>query len=318
MNLSYRIPGQDIVNCNGSFRRLGSYEKMDGFVVSSADGLQRFVFDSNLTEAAPIPTLDVPFEISKMDYMESIDKLLLAMKHAGLVKVVVSRVASHSFPTESKHSLFIKLCQTYPNALVYQFEDEYLGSWIGASPEVLLRRIKNNYFTMSLAGTKSNLDTTKSWTQKEYQEQALVTDYLKHELSNIGVDSIESEGPYDHNAGPITHLRTDITFDYDEKKENEIIAQLHPTPAVCGLPKDMAIEAISLIERHQRELYSGFIGIFSQENTFCYVNLRCAKIINNRLYAFLGGGITVDSIPEDEWEETENKSKTLFDLIEID
>ncbi|NBO61673.1 MAG: hypothetical protein EBU82_12015 [Flavobacteriia bacterium] len=91
--------------------------------------------------------------------------------------------------------------------------------------------------------------------------------------------------------------------------------QMHPTPAVCGIPPYLAQESIKSLERHQRELYTGVIGFMNPEQTHCYVNLRCAQIIDGMLHAYAGAGITADSDPEAEWIETENKSNTLFSLL---
>jgi isochorismate synthase len=128
-------------------------------------------------------------------------------------------------------------------------------------------------------------------------------------------ESVEVDGPYLHHAGPVEHLRTDITFNIDSKREGQLIQQLHPTPAVCGLPRNMAKQVYEALEIHRRELYTGYIGVFEAHQTHCYVNLRCAKLIDDELFAFVGGGITDESVPELEWAETENKSKTLFDLL---
>ena len=77
----------------------------------------------------------------------------------------------------------------------------------------------------------------------------------------------------------------------------------------------MARKAYEILESHTRELYTGYIGLFDELQTHCYVNLRCAKLIDDEIFAYVGGGITDESIPELEWKETENKSKTLFDLL---
>jgi isochorismate synthase len=213
-----------------------------------------------------------------------------------------------------RFSYFERLMQTYPQAFVYYFEDENLGSWIGATPEILLRRIDSHCFVMSLAGTKK-ANENRMWTEKEEIEQLLVTDFILEGINGLTLGNVDVDGPYLHQAGPVEHLRTDITFNIDSKREGRLIQQLHPTPAVCGLPRNMAKQVYEAFEIHRRELYTGYIGVFEAHQTHCYVNLRCAKLIDDELFAFVGGGITDESVPELEWTETENKSKTLFDLL---
>jgi isochorismate synthase len=284
-------------------------------VLSNASGTETYVFNQTPTKRSP-NTNEKPKVISRSVFKNQVHRIKKAID-LGLIKVVLSRITSKTITQSQQVGYFDRLCEAYPNAFVYHFEDESLGTWVGASPEILLRRVKNHFFTMSLAGTQK-ISENRKWTEKEQNEQLLVTDFICTELSAQNIETVEQMGPYDHVAGPVKHLRTDIGFDADPQFEKAFIQHLHPTPAVCGLPRNMAAEAILLVEEHDRELYSGFIGLFEPENTHCYVNLRCGKIIDEVLYAFVGAGITAESDPELEWLETENKSKTLFDLIEID
>ena len=99
------------------------------------------------------------------------------------------------------------------------------------------------------------------------------------------------------------------------QKPIQIADKLHPTPAVSGLPQKEAIELIDSIEEHERSLYAGCIGVLG-DRTDLFVNLRCAQLIENEYFLYLGGGFTKDSIAKKEWQETENKSRTLLDILE--
>jgi isochorismate synthase len=312
--LLYRLPGHEIQRFQGRFERIHHEDPFHGFVVSSSDGKQRFTFKVDKPMEEPIPSIILPEVAEEKAFIDAVQKLKIAIQHAGLIKVVLSRIVRETLGNTSIETLFQRMCTEYPNALVYCFVDRQLGTWIGASPEVLLRRIDRHYFLMSLAGTKRT-DETREWTEKETHEQRLVTDFLLNAIEPHTIEHQEIQGPYPHPAGPVTHLRTDITFTADAAIEKALIDTLHPTPAVCGLPREMASEAIAILESHNRELYSGFIGLFEKEQTHCYVNLRCAKVVENDLYAFVGAGITSDSNEQDEWRETENKSRTLLDLL---
>ena len=87
---------------------------------------------------------------------------------------------------------------------------------------------------------------------------------------------------------------------------------LHPTSAVCGMPLEESKKFILANESHERSFYSGYLGpVNIQNETELFVNLRCAKVFKNKLRLFSGAGITDDSIPEKEWEETELKCNIL-------
>jgi isochorismate synthase len=115
----------------------------------------------------------------------------------------------------------------------------------------------------------------------------------------------------------VIHLKTDISGKITTTSIHEIISSLHPTPAVSGVPRNDAQFLIQMLEHHSRELYTGFFGNFSNNSARLYVNLRCAQVIDNEVFLYLGGGFTLESIPELEFDETENKSKTLIKYMEL-
>ena len=316
MVLHYRIPGHELVTCHGQFHPIPMDETPRGFIVSNADGEKRFVFKTNPARPFVVQSQNPPHQAKKSEYIMAVDRITEGIHNSKLKKVVYSRVIKRALKQSKRFSYFECLMQTYPQAFVYYFEDENLGSWVGATPEILLRRIESHCFVMSLAGTKK-ANEHRAWTEKEEIEQTLVTDFILEGINGLTLGEVDVDGPYAHQAGPVEHLRTDITFNIDSQREMQLIQQLHPTPAVCGLPRNMAKQAYEAMEIHRRELYTGYIGVFDEQQTHCYVNLRCAKLIDDELFAYVGGGITDESVPELEWIETENKSKTLFDLLEI-
>jgi len=113
----------------------------------------------------------------------------------------------------------------------------------------------------------------------------------------------------------VKHLETNFEFSMKGVEPIVIADKLHPTPAVSGLPRKEAIELINSIEDHDRSLYAGCIGIVG-EQTKLFVNLRCAQYLDQEYFLYLGGGFTKDSESMKEWEETENKSRTLLDILE--
>ena len=186
------------------------------------------------------------------------------------------------------------------------------GCWIGASPELLLK--ENNQFieTVSLAGTKAKED---DWTEKEYHEQQVVTDYIASTLKPYTA-YIDVDGPFSVNAGFFEHLKSYISAQLNDKtKLYDLLKALHPTPAVGGMPKDLSKDFILKNEGYDRSFYAGFMGYQNKIASEYFVNLRCAKIYSNKVNLYVGGGIMPDSVPEKEWHETELKSKTIGELL---
>jgi isochorismate synthase len=96
----------------------------------------------------------------------------------------------------------------------------------------------------------------------------------------------------------------------------EFVDAMHPTPAVAGQPKEDAICFIKQLEPHDRDYYTGFLGPVSQDMEIdLFVNLRCLKITPGYLSLYVGGGITLDSDPADEWDETSWKVESLLKIM---
>lgn len=311
--LYYRFPGKTIVHKKGTFVPVEQFEE-GGFIISSFDKKKCFQFFENQDKKSEKREFNIVTTI-KADYLEQGAKLVNAIRALGLQKTVLSRIHSQDFDSEKSFALFELLEKTYPNAFVYYFEDDLVGNWLGASPEILFQKQGNSGFTVALAATKKANDVA-SWNSKEIAEQAFVTDFIQEKLTEIGVLDLELMGPYEHQAGPVKHLKTDFSFSIENITPIEILDALHPTPAVSGLPQNLSIDLIESLEIHNRDLYAGYIGVVDENQASVYVNLRCAQIQNGKIHLYLGGGYTKDSDPELEWIETENKSKTILDLIQ--
>ena len=312
--LIYRLPGKEIVQKSGRFIPIEGSLK-EGFIVGDFEGEKKFIYEEDKISDKLYFKKKIPHVLGKKDYLRQGNMLISTIKNLGIQKTVLSRVKENDFDETKSLDLFYLLEQIYPEAFVYFFSDLNLGSWIGATPEVLLRKINQNGFTISLAGTKKSTDTDL-WKEKEKKEQAYVTEFIEEELQALNVREFEKSATYEYHAGPVKHLRTDFSFTMSEQSIDKVINALHPTPAVCGLPQNLSLEVIRQIEPHKREFYSGFIGEIGSNDASVFVNLRCCQILRGKIYLYLGGGYTVDSNPEMEWQETENKSRTILDLIQ--
>ena len=220
---------------------------------------------------------------------------------------------------------FQNLCDAYPNALISFVSSPETGSWLGATPEVLVSvEDKSIFRTVALAGTQPyhagvNLRSV-AWTQKEIEEQALVERYVISCFKKIRVREYDEHGPKTVVAGNLMHLKSDFTVDMKAinfpQLGSVMLQLLHPTSAVCGMPLEPALEFLQQHEGYNRQFYAGFLGpVHVNNNINIFVNLRCMQLLDSKAILYAGAGVTIDSIPENEWNETEIKFNTLLNVI---
>ena len=212
--IAYRIPEQNPVKKVGKFK---PFEESDrGFVISNFDQSKTYTFKSNdlpfEQEFIPHFSAEQPHCISKETYLNFGNELLELLKGNQVQKVVLSRIKKTSFNSQLMIERFEKLCTAYPKAFVYLISSTDAGTWIGATPETLIRSIDTHGFSMALAGTKDKKNQN-SWNPKEYDEQQWVSDYILETLQLGGQKEIKQQGPYETDAGNLSHLRTDFSFD---------------------------------------------------------------------------------------------------------
>lgn len=241
-------------------------------------------------------------------------------------KIVPSRSKTINLPTSFDGiEAFQKLCVAYPSAMVSFVSIPNTGSWLGATPELLVCvENKTTFKTVALAGTKlfhegTNLKNV-AWTQKEIEEQALVSRYIINNFKKIRLREFEEHGPKTVVAGNLMHLKTEFSVDMVATNFPQLgsvmLNLLHPTSAVCGMPLEPSLEFLMQNENYDREFYSGYLGPVNVNNDInIFVNLRCMQLFEDKAIVYAGAGVTVDSVPEHEWEETEMKLNTLLNVI---
>lgn len=311
--LTYRIPNQNIIQLKGAFKEIECFKDLNGFILSSFDKKKKYHFVESENSQVTSFSTETPVCYSQHQYHELGSTFLNQLKEQKLSKAIFSRVKAVNLEMEP-FELFNQLCTAYPDAFVYFISSPLFGSWIGASPETLIESTGKSAKTVSLAGTLEQ-DSIESWKSKEKEEQDYVTTYIKNKLIESAVENLKMSDQQEVNAGPVRHLKTSFQFDLGANSAIEIAEKLHPTPAVSGFPQKEALELIKKSEKHDRKLYAGMIGIIDNHSTQLYVNLRCAEIIHNQVFLYLGGGFTKDSNVESEWNETENKAKTLLNVM---
>lgn len=348
--VAYRKPGESLLN--GLLQKNTTLYSIDDF---EEKGFVFAPFDSNF------PTILLkPDEILECDlknyqyssfgkglqvdintkenqsYLRTIKKAIAEIENGTFKKIVLSRVVEVN-SSDNPFKIFERILAIYDAAFCYIWYHPKIGLWMGATPETLIKIVNNSLDTNSLAGTKVYQGSMNpAWGKKEIHEQQIVTDYILEALSNEVLD-IKTSDVETVKAGNLLHLKTHISGKCSNKSLSKILERLHPTPAVCGVPKETSKEFIRNNEDYNREYYTGFLGELNMRSvlprtsqrknvennvyqsiktsTELYVNLRCMQLKNNRAFIYVGGGITKDSIPDKEWEETVNKSKTILKVL---
>jgi len=253
----------------------------------------------------------------KSTHMSLVQKGIEFLKTTDVKKVVLSRKELINASRFNVVETFKKLLFNYRNAMVYVWFHPNIGLWLGATPETLLKVKDNTFTTMALAGTQLYQGSLEvDWEHKEKQEQQYVTDFIISNLSNTSIITEVSE-PHTVRAGNLVHLCTIIKGRLSQQLSlYQLIRLLHPTPAVCGLPKKEAKEFISENEYYDREFYTGFFGELNLKGSSnLFVNIRCMQALKNQLALYIGEGITIDSIPKKEWEESIAKSEVMLKVL---
>ena len=254
---------------------------------------------------------------SREAYHEGFCRFHRAFSATEIQKLVLARSADVAHQGTCPVKLFVKACERYPEAFVTLFSAPQCGTWLVATPEVLLAHEADRWRTMALAGTMRYDEELPPWSEKNLQEQAYVVQYIKDCLGRYS-DDITVTGPYTTRAGSLVHLRTDFSFMLsDDASVGHLLADLHPTPAVCGLPKQESHRYILDNESCGRSYYSGFSGPINLDgDTAVYVSLRCMRIFGDRYRLYAGGGILPQSEETMEWNETAAKMQAMLSLIE--
>lgn len=260
-------------------------------------------------------------------------------RYAGLVSKCRESVVEGTFeklvPSRSKEvglpasfdmaSVFLELAKKYPAAMVSVFSSPETGTWMGATPEMLVSVDAHQVFrTVAVAGTQPFVEGSDlksiTWTQKEIEEQALVERYIIGCFKKIRLREFDEHGPRTAVAGNVVHLKTEFEVDTVATRYPQLgsvmLQLLHPTSAVCGMPMEESLRFLKANEGYPREFYSGYLGpVKINQESHLFVNLRCMQLAEGKARLYAGGGVLGDSDPEKEWQETELKMNTLLSVI---
>lgn len=288
-------------NLNGSHEWISEDQKFKWFQ-------KPFLTATNKGEYSP----------SQEEYIHLVEKAKSFMRNGSASKIVLSRISTVPLLQSGNsylYELYDRLEKAYPSAFVFLYPESADVFWLGATPELLLSKKENFYKTVSLAGTRPK-GVMLEWGKKEKAEQGIVTEYILSTLKENGAKGIHSMGPFTAEAGSIEHLKTELVFQ-SELMFEEWVQLLHPTPAICGFPRNTAMKFILENEFHDRTNYSGVLGWQSESEIHLYVQLRTMKVDfkNKVAHIYAGGGIMQESDSLSEWEETEKKAMVMKSVL---
>jgi len=258
---------------------------------------------------------------AKADFEDLVQRCVDAIKQGTFGKVVPSRKERIQLKIQDLKHLFSKLAKAYGDAFCYVIYHPEIGLWMGATPETLVELEEQTLRTMALAGTQVNHGREEvEWGIKEREEQQYVTDFIVDQLTPLS-DTIQVSEPFTKRAAKVMHICTAIEASMKQVNLKEIVEALHPTPAVCGMPKQVARDFLIAQEGYSRKYYAGYVGELNysnavhQQTSKLFVNLRCMEIEKESVNLYIGCGVTVDSDPSSEFIETVNKSTTMKKVL---
>ncbi len=222
-------------------------------------------------------------------------------------------------------SIMEKLRTNYPDCYSFIYHHGK-STFFGASPEKLAKFSNGKIEIDALAGSAprgitpeedSKLEQNLLNDKKNLSEHNIVIDHIKNSLAkltnNLQIENLCSI----KKLANIQHIWSRVVATPSPESSMILtLKELHPTPAVCGFPKEEALHFLKKLEGYKRGLYAGIIGWFNlnEEGEFA-VAIRSALFSNNKLTAFAGCGIVEDSDPESEFKETELKLKPILSLF---
>ena len=282
----------------------------------------------------PMPLLDPhPVERARVasaappeHFEAAITRAVERIKAGDLHKVVLAReVRVHAPDPVDPAPVYDGLRTVFPACYCYLVGTPELA-FIGASPELLVRRDGARAQTVALAGTRRrsadpavdrHLGEQLLSSPKDREEQAIVTRRIERTLDPVSVWVAAADEPVLVKVHNVQHLATPIRAQLaDPRPAIELAGLLHPTPAVGGEPWDAARRLIPALEGLDRGWYSGPVGWtdLAEDGEFC-VALRCALLRGNVAHLYAGEGIVVDSDPAQELEANEAKLQALLPLL---
>ena len=262
------------------------------------------------------------------DYRASVARALAKIARGDFSKIVLAR-AQDLTAAQPLHPLQMLngLRQRFPDCYAFSFTRGGGPSFIGASPERLVRVSQGRLEPEALAGSirrgasaseDAALAAALARSEKDQREHRQVLDDIVARLGPLGLKPEFPATPQVRRLANVQHLHTPVQAALPETVPLlDVLAAMHPTPAVGGAPRDAAVECIRGLEGFPRGLYAGALGwLNARGGGEFFVGLRSALVEGASARAYAGAGIVAGSTPEREFAETELKFKAMLDALE--
>lgn len=317
----------------------------DGVTILAVNGLlhpgaDRMAETAAMIEALdtmrlPLPSSMTPFPsfLSRSDIPErdgwtrNINAALDSFAQGTTSKIVLARRATFTFDTApAPYGMVRRLHEADPHAFVFCFQTGDAPVFLGATPERLYRRIEKTLSTEAVAGTRRRGTTERHdeavqdellHSAKDVHEHELVRRRIAEVLQQYGTITHADERAQVMTLPRLHHLHSRYEARlHDTVSDADLLAALHPTPAVGGLPGEEAVRAIAELEQFDRGWYAGPVGCVGRDVAEFAVAIRSGLIEGPRLHLYSGAGIVPGSDARAEWEEIDNKLGNFLTFID--
>lgn len=257
-------------------------------------------------------------DFSEAQWTEVVQSGLQKIKLGALRKIVIARTRTYaaSSPLDPV-AVLAQLCAFESSGFRFLIEAGQGKAFLGVTPERLLSRIGRVVRSEAIAGTRPRgvddvadrlLGESLLASEKDRREHEFVVERLREVLCGLSVSLRVDAEPRILRQAYVQHLATRVQAEIRaDFSDSDLVALLHPTPAVSGAPVTCAIKALRELETIGRGLYSGPVGIVSRDRAEIAVAIRSARIDGCTLKAYAGAGIVEGSNAADEWRETVHK-----------
>jgi len=311
---------------NFVIERKSNFELITGKLVSFLEKLSSITKDVVQTSAQKIFSQSTSESVELEKWKNIALKAFKALNEGSIKKLVLSRAYKFNLDTKLIWSILLnKLLKRFPDCYLF-FIKKNNSVFFGSSPELFLKVYDNVAEVESVAGSaprgeKSEsdyeLERSLKSSEKNHQEHLFVSEFISDILIHYSDKVQIIEEKQIRKLDNIQHLITRISAQLNSKENLfKLIDSLFPTPAVCGVPKEIAKDLIRKFELHDRGLYSGLIGLMDFDgNCELAVSIRSALVRENYVIAFAGAGLVINSDAEEEFLETNLKLNTILSLF---
>lgn len=249
-----------------------------------------------------------------------VSRALAAISSGALDKVVLARAIDvEAEAAIDPAAVLAALTARFPSCRSFLLRGGGGGTFLGATPEVLCRIEGDRVFTEALAGSaRPGEAAALLGSQKDLREHRWVVDHIVRALGGLAQGLECKPEPRLLALANVVHLHTPISARLAPGRGTaDVVAALHPTPAVAGVPAEAALRFIARHEGLDRGLYAGLVGWVGPRRAELAVGLRSALLRGKRARVFVGAGIVEGSSAGREWDETELKAQALLDALGV-